>query len=399
MRSYPRRAVRHAPRVCPAPVALCWPALETLSSPEMTIKYSAAFLLAALALASCDSGGPDRAPSFQALGSPSGARSGEGLAVSADGDVVVGAFYASKGYYGAFRWTPSDGSRDLGTFLDNGSGYSRAYDVSADGGVVVGSSLVDVTRNGQTVALERAFRWTSSGGMAPLGANPDLHNSTAKAVSADGRAVLIQARGFSAAATGLFLWTSAGGMERLCCFSTPNSNSTASDISDDGSVVVGWGSDGPFRWTRGEGMVPFGQDFPPEAPGAIVAPFAVSGDGSVVVGQAGQWLSNQRAFRWTAGGGVVWISEGPGDSARDVSADGSVVVGARFVNDSGGLEAFVWTAQRGARSVAAILAEAGVSTAGLILTQAEGVSADGRVVVGTGRNPLGYPEAWRAVLP
>jgi probable HAF family extracellular repeat protein len=56
-------------------------------------------------------------------------------------------------------------------------GYSYAYDVSADGAVVVGGT------NG------RAFRWTASGGMQDLG-TLGRNGSLAWGVSADGAVVV-----------------------------------------------------------------------------------------------------------------------------------------------------------------------------------------------------------------
>ena len=68
---------------------------------------------------------------------------------------MVGHSTLASGYE-AFRWTETGGMEGLG-FLIEGSLYSRANDVSADGSVVVGFS-----RYGSTT---EAFRWTESGGM------------------------------------------------------------------------------------------------------------------------------------------------------------------------------------------------------------------------------------------
>ena len=51
------------------------------------------------------------------------------------------------------------------------------------------------------------------------------------------------------------------------------------------------------------------------------------------------------------------------------------------------------------RQVAGDLTLAGVNLTGYLLEFASGVSADGKVVVGSGRNPSGFYEAWIARLP
>jgi hypothetical protein len=128
----------------------------------------------------------------------------------------------------------------------------------------------------------------------------------------------------------------------------------------------------------------------------------VSADGSVVVGY-GSGSSGREAFRWTAAGGMVGLSDLPGGTfygaAWGVSADGLVVVGDS--NSSSGSEAFRWTSAGGMRSVRDILVNdygLGGPLAGWTLSQANACSADGSVIVGSGTNPAGYNEAWVARL-
>jgi uncharacterized membrane protein len=80
-----------------------------------------------------------------------------------------------------------------------------------------------------------------------------------------------------------------------------------------------------------------------------------------------------------------------------VNADGSVVVGCSGLNGNCD-QAFLWTAVDGMKSVQALLTAKGGSTTGWTLTSAQGVSADGQVVVGSGVDPNGRTQGWIARL-
>ena len=97
--------------------------------------------------------------------------------------------------------------------------------------------------------------------------------------------------------------------------------------------------------------------------------------------------------------GLGDLAGGPFESrAFDVSEDGRVVVGSGTGDQ--GAEAFVWDRVYGLRRLADVLTHAGIT--GLErwrLTDACGISADGRWVVGSGTNPDGKTEGWLARLP
>ena len=94
----------------------------------------------------------------------------------------------------------------------------------------------------------------------------------------------------------------------------------------------------------------------------------VSADGTTVVGEA-----DGQAFRWTEAGGVEMLMPGvSASSAHGVSADGNVVVGS-FVNASGVEQPYRWSVADGMELLAPNLVDPGVALA---------VSADGAVVVG-----------------
>ncbi|HOY69805.1 MAG TPA: autotransporter domain-containing protein [Methylotenera sp.] len=120
--------------------------------------------------------------------------------------------------------------------------------------------------------------------------------------------------------------------------------------------------------------------------------FAVNADGSVVVGTSDS-ANGYEAFRWTQTGGMVGLGDLPGggfySEAFAVSADGSVVVGVG--ESANGYEAFRWAQAGGMVTVADWLTASGVTIAPEYTMQyANGVSADGKVVVGRANGPNGF---------
>lgn len=178
--------------------------------------------------------------------------------------------------------------------------------------------------------------------------------------------------------------------------------SSAFAVSSDGSVIVGRGSSASgsteaFRWTSGGGMVGLGD----LAGGTFASDAqASSSDGSVVVGN-GTSASGLEAYRWTSGGGMVGLGDLAGGQfesrAWDVSGDGLVVVGASY--SLSGLEAIIWDQTNGMRALDEVLIDLGIDLTGWTLTQATGISADGSIIVGYGDHTGFGPEAWIAVIP
>jgi probable HAF family extracellular repeat protein len=233
-----------------------------------------------------------------------GGNQSEAYAVSADGSVVAGMVHAASDYVYSFRW--QNGFMDLIVGLS-----SRAHGVSANGTVVVG------------VYAQNAFRW-SSGNFQTLGSLPGGTWSYAYGVSADGAVVVGSARN----ATGqyrAFRWTASGGMQDLGTL--PGGTwSEAYGVSANGSVVVGWalnaaGQWRAFRWTASGGMRDLGT-----LGGGYSYAYAVSADGTVVVGQ-----SDGRAFRWTASG----VMEDLNTTYASLLTNGSVLWEARAISPDG----------------------------------------------------------------
>lgn len=154
--------------------------------------------------------------------------------VSGDGKVVVGRSDSTALVFGtAFRWDAANGMVDLGGLGGDGS-IARA--VSHDGAVVVGSSYMDSINN-------RAFRWTEAGGMENLGTLGG--DSYAYDVNADGNVVV----GYAMSNDGVraFRWTQTTGMVNLGAL-TNQSSSHATGVSNDGNTVVGQSGSRAFIW-------------------------------------------------------------------------------------------------------------------------------------------------------
>jgi probable HAF family extracellular repeat protein len=250
-----------------------------------------------------------------------------------------------------------------------------------------------------------AFLQTDTGDPVDLGtldpANNDTLFSFATDVSDDGSVVV----GFSDLAEGAnanqhaFRWTQTDGMVDLGSPNGAGGFSRAFGVSGDGSVVVGEGSDALFHatraflWTAAGGF----QDL-----GIVGSAYAVTGDGSVVVGHA----NYATAFLWTQAGGMQDLGTLPGNRdavATGVSDDGRVVVGIaapRPLSRSNlgydfdiDCRPFVWTAATGMQDLNQVLANAGVDLTGVTLFAITGMSPDGQLVSGVARTPNNDPNS------
>jgi len=201
-----------------------------------------------------------------------------------------------------------------------------------------------------------------------------------------------------------FVWTKMAGMRGLGDLDGGEFLSVAQGISADGRVIVGESQSGrgyeAVRWVDGKGPMSIG-DFPGGSFNSRA--YATSADGGVIVG-FGETEKGYEAFRWEDGK-MNSLGELPGgrhhSAARGASADGSVIVG-NSESDRGG-EAFVWDMKHGLRSLRDMVANSSTSNAeqlqGWKLTEATGISADGRKIAGVGVNPDENWEAWVVSLP
>ena len=234
--------------------------------------------------------------------------------------------------------------------------------------------------------------------MTGLGFLPDDNESTASDISSDGSFIV----GYSThvgKGSELVRWDN--GIIASLGDSLISHHSLAFAVSDDGSVVVGsqnLGS-GPesFRWEDGE--VTYlgdlgGGPFTSQAE-------CVSADGSVIAGSVTTADAPNEAFRWE-NGVMTGLGFLPGSGTLDskaegISGDGAVIVGRS--DDDFGATAFIWDVENGMRSLQDILEnDYGLDLTGWTLREAHGTSYDGLTIVGQGVGPNGS-EAWVATIP
>jgi probable HAF family extracellular repeat protein len=265
---------------------------------------------------------------FEFLGSVSPAGTGTAEGVSADGQWVVGYSWVSGNPPVAFRWSSSTGIVHLP--------FPAAIDVSNGGPnhYVVGDALIN--------AVPQAVRWSTVGGLAPLGVPVGAERTLSQAASADAGVVVgwIDYGGHERA----FRWSAAGGMEDLGTL-PGQADSIARGVSADGKVVLGAASGRAFRWTRAHGM----HDIGPSIAGA----YDVSDDGWRVIGQHS---AAPEAFLWDP------------------------VNGLRFVKDE-------------------LLAMGLAQVADWDLISGIGISADGTIIAGEGLGPDKRFQGWVARIP
>ena len=187
----------------------------------------------------------------------------------------------------------------------------------------------------------------------PLGAFPsDDDTSRAIRVSGDGSTVI-------GLGDGAFVWNRADGIGPIAS----GEFVVATDLSFDGSVITGRANVSPGQtdgviWSEANGFVVLSH---PSGFDRGVFANAISGDGQTVVGDLlnlspGAPLSRE-AFRWTAANGVETFNAGQSSTAKEVSFDGTVIVGEKIFGpiEEGEVFSYRWTEPTGFTSLGDIV--------------------------------------------
>jgi len=188
--------------------------------------------------------------------------------------------------------------------------------------------------------------------------------------------------------THAFRWTEETSFQDLGTLNPPNQAAEAYAVSDDGSKVVGWstgvsGYQRPFLWTAARGMQELSK-----VPGTDAYASGISNDGSVIVGAFYMDGEGWHAFRWNGRNvtdlgflktGHDKVKTGGNSKGEGICGRGNAVVGST-VNSSGIQTAFRWQKPK-------MQNLGGVGTNNL--SYAEDCSDDGSDVVGSSMDGLG----------
>ncbi|HEX6271790.1 MAG TPA: hypothetical protein VFZ53_02065 [Polyangiaceae bacterium] len=196
---------------------------------------------------------------------------------------------------------------------------------------------------------------------------------------------------------------------------------SANGVTRDGAIAAGTAKD-----TAGSVFIVFWTEAGTTAPGQVrtmmgisdLEVHGVSSDAAITAGTYWDPTFSNFAF-YTSGTRFVPLvptsgAAPPRSNAWDVSDDGNFIVGdiqllpGMMPLDEDVLEQTTMTPQQAIvwkpdgsppRTVLDLLRDAGVTPAGWTLRTAYGVSADGKVVVGAGVDPMGLPQGFIARLP
>lgn len=312
-------------------------------------------------------------------------------AVNDDG-LVAGYLVGSPVYH---LWNPDLSSTENIGGITPAGGAGGQIKFAADGQRLCGGAAGAV--GSEMATYDRSTNtWTPHG---DLGVQLDNNASSAWNISADGNTVV----GLAWVPGGTAHGVAYNPTEGIIDLGTlhPGSSTRANAANGDGSTVVGWQDlNGPWKaavWRKD----PAGGYLPNTY--ILINPTgsasdennqagecsAISDDGSVIGGY-GDFATNDEPWIWTQAGGVQQLGVLPAMGrgfVADMSADGSRAVGwfdGQFFGDP--RKAFLWTAQDGLQDLNTYATDVlGITLGNNTLGTANSISPDGRYICGVGQ--------------
>lgn len=297
-----------------------------------------------------------------------------GYAMSADGGLVFGTSNDPNSRSRAFQWSAASGMNSLAS---TGGSYSVVKGSSRDGILVVGQSI-------DADGRWRATLWNN--GVPQSLPAPERGSAEATGVSDDGR-IIVGSIGGTGPTSVAAWWDQSRSFHFL--FENTDEYSEARAVSADGNVAVGFievnslgGRRSAFRWTKESGVELLGGI---DGPGS--AAFDTSANGQEIVGYFYESDQSYRAFRWSIDKGMESLGTVSGYSsvALCVSPDGSVVGGLLDPMPWSAQRGFIWTQRLGLRPLDEHLREHRVQLAGWEILSVNALSGDGQTLLGYGR--------------
>lgn len=230
--------------------------------------------------------------------------------LSKDGLTMAG--YVQSGVPHQFRYNVGTSTLVVDA-QPSGSYGSQAFAISPNGTYTTGYGLFAAAPN------FRAYKMLNSGSMSVLAMGTGTNASFASAIADDGT-VAGRVRYTADNQNHAYVHRAFGGY--LALNQAGETTSDATDITADGTTVIGWrqvaSATTGWTWTSA-GFTPL-----VGLPGHVtVTPTSISGDGSVIVG-----TSNGQAVRWVNGGSAQTIGVPDFDYGYlKVSQDGQWIVG------------------------------------------------------------------------
>lgn len=252
--------------------------------------------------------------------------------------------------------------------------------LSASGDWVIGETLTD------PVQLARAS--ANTGQVELLGDVGSLISTALTTPDASTVVGFIQGPTDRSAASQAFRWRSEGGLSFSLPGVPPDIVIVPEAINESGTVIAGQSltQQSWFRWSEVDGYESIGSDS---------SASLISDDGSVVAGALippGAFIprdpKGSGIFRWTRESGVVVLTPDQPSTAVGMSGDGSVIVALGVPATQSALDAagptYIWDATHGTRTLDVVLSDRGIDTDGWSFSEARVLSRDGKVLLGRG---------------